>query len=139
MHDDLPPRRLPELGAPPPHNPALLRLYLATQWRRAFGINLSQVDRLLFVGGQFRPAQWPHIHAMGVRAVLSLQAECADEFCDPLPARALRLEVIDFQPPSLDQLRAAVDFIGAAHADGDPVLVHCHAGVGARRSPPPPT
>jgi hypothetical protein len=44
----------------------------AGQWRRYFGLNISQViDPLLFVGGQFDPQQWTQIHALGVRAVLS--------------------------------------------------------------------
>ncbi|HEU4321760.1 MAG TPA: dual specificity protein phosphatase [Roseiflexaceae bacterium] len=121
---------LPDPGAPPPLRPLKLLHYMQTQWRRAFGLNLSQIDELLFVGGQFRPEQWPHIHAMGVRAVLSLQAENADVFEGPPPERALRLLVEDFHPPSVEQLHAAVGFIREAHAVRLPVLVHCHAGVG---------
>jgi predicted protein tyrosine phosphatase len=104
--------------------------YLRTQWRRGFGLNVSRVDDLLFVGGQFRARQWPALHALGIRAVLSLQAEREDSFQGPPPERALRLLVPDFHPPSVDQLHEAVAFIQAAHADQLPVLVHCHAGVG---------
>jgi protein-tyrosine phosphatase len=104
--------------------------YLRTQWRRGFGLNVSRVDDLLFVGGQFRARQWPALHALGIRAVLSLQAERADAFHGPPPERALRLLVPDFHPPSVDQLHEAVAFIQAAHAAQLPVLVHCHAGVG---------
>jgi protein-tyrosine phosphatase len=104
--------------------------YLRTQWRRGFGLNVSRIDDLLFVGGQFRARQWPALHALGIRAVLSLQAEREDTFHGPPPDRALRLLVPDFHPPLIDQLHEAVAFIQAAHADQLPVLVHCHAGVG---------
>jgi protein tyrosine phosphatase (PTP) superfamily phosphohydrolase (DUF442 family) len=105
-------------------------LYLRTQWRRGFGLNVSRIDDLLYVGGQFRARQWPALRALGIRAVLSLQAEREDTFRGPPPDRALRLLVPDFHPPSLDQLHEAVAFIRAAHAERLPVLVHCHAGVG---------
>jgi protein tyrosine phosphatase (PTP) superfamily phosphohydrolase (DUF442 family) len=105
-------------------------LYLRTQWRRGFGLNVSRIDDLLFVGGQFHPRQWPVLRGLGIRAVLSLQAEREDTFHGPPPDRALRLLVPDFHPPSVEQLHEAVAFIQAAHADQMPVLVHCHAGVG---------
>lgn len=121
---------LPEPGAPPPATPRLLWRWIVTQWRRAFHVNASRLDEFLFVGGEFPCAQWPAVHALGVRAVLSLQGEREDEFCVPLPVRTLRLEVEDFHPPSLDQLEAAVAFLRQARADGLPTLIHCHAGVG---------
>ena len=95
-----------------------------------FGLNISRIDDLLFVGGEFSAAQWVDLHALGIRAVLSLQAEREDRFAGTPPARALRLAVEDFHPPTIAQLHEAVVFIGACHADGLPVLVHCHAGVG---------
>lgn len=104
--------------------------YLHAQWQRAFGLNISQVNSLLYVGGQFDAQQWPALHQLGVRAVLSLQAERADQFVEPLPTRTLRLLVPDFHPPSLEQLAEAVAFIEAAHAEQLPVFIHCHAGVG---------
>src|SRR5215216_4183412 len=117
------------------HPPTLLDLahawhYLRTQWRRGFGLNVSQIDELLFVGGQFRARQWPALHALGIRAVLSLQAEREDTFHGPPPDRVLRLLVPDFHPPLIAQLHEAVAFIQAVHAKQLPVLVHCHAGVG---------
>ena len=116
-------------------SPTLLDLsqawhYLRAQWRRGFGLNVSRVDDLLFVGGQFRARQWPALRALGIRAVLSLQAEREGTFHGPPPDRALRLLVPDFYPPSIGQLHEAVAFIQAAHADQLPALVHCHAGVG---------
>src|SRR5262249_59846734 len=70
------------------------------------------------------------VQALGLGAVLSLRAERGDVFDGPPPERALRLEVPDFHPPSVEQLREAVAFIQAAHSERLPVLVHCHAGVG---------
>lgn len=104
--------------------------YVRTQMRRAFGVNVSQIDPLLFVGGQFRPTQWAALHALGIRAVLSLQAESEDRFAGPPAPRALRLLVPDFHAPDMEQLRQGVQFVTDAHRDGLPVLVHCHAGVG---------
>jgi hypothetical protein len=122
---------LPEPGAPPPLGDwALLRRYVATQWRRAFGLNISQVSPLLFVGGEFTAGQWPAIHALGVRAVLNMQAERADEFVAPHPQRTLRVPVPDFHAPTLAQLDEAVRFVAEAQRDGLPVFIHCHAGVG---------
>jgi hypothetical protein len=122
--------RLPDSGSPPPNEPARLWLYAMTQWRRLFGLNVSQVDDLLFVGGEFTPAQWADLGALGIRAVLSLQAEREDQFDGRPPDRTLRLPVEDFHPPTIAQLREAVAFIDGCRADGLPVLIHCHAGVG---------
>lgn len=104
--------------------------YLRAQWERYFRLNISAIDALLFVGGQFSPSQWPRMHSLGVRAVLSLQAERPDRFSGPPPAQTLRIEVPDFSAPSLAQLAEGVAFISAAHAADLPVLVHCHAGIG---------
>ncbi len=104
--------------------------YLRTQWQRVFGLNVSRINDLLFVGGQFRARQWPALRALGIRAVLSLQAEREDRFFGPPPDCALRLLVPDFHPPSIEQLHEAITFIQAAHAQQRPVLIHCHAGVG---------
>jgi predicted protein tyrosine phosphatase len=122
--------RLPDSGVLQLSDPTRLWLYTVTQWRRLFGLNVSQIDDLLFVGGEFTPAQWGELHAVGIRAVLSLQAEREDQFEGTPPQRALRLPVEDFHPPSIEQLFEAVAFIDACRADGLPVLIHCHAGVG---------
>jgi protein-tyrosine phosphatase len=122
--------RLPDSGAPPPSEPARLWLYAVTQWRRIFGLNVSQIDELLFVGGEFTPTQWPDLSALGIRAVLSLQAEREDQFVGSPPDRALRLPVEDFHPPTIAQLHQAITFIESCRSDGLPVLIHCHAGVG---------
>jgi predicted protein tyrosine phosphatase len=108
----------------------LMLTYVRTQWRRYFGLNLSPVTPQLFVGGQFRPEQWPQLQLLGVRAVLSLQAEREDDFTGTPPEIALRLLVRDFTAPTLEQFAAGVAFIEQAHGANLPVFVHCHAGVG---------
>ncbi len=107
----------------------LLR-YTTAQWNRFFGLNISRLNDMLYVGGEFQASQWPQLRALGIRAVLSLQAEREDVFEGPPPDRALRLEVVDFHSPTIEQLHQAVAFVNAAHADGLPTLIHCHAGVG---------
>ena len=103
---------------------------MRTAWDKAFGLNVSRIYDNLYVGGQFTPEQWPRLHALGIRAVLSLQEEYEDRFAGTPPERSLRLLVPDFQAPTLEQLQAGVAFIEAAHADELPVMVHCHAGMG---------
>ncbi|HMO56866.1 MAG TPA: dual specificity protein phosphatase [Roseiflexaceae bacterium] len=110
--------------------PTWLRQYLFTQWQRLLGLNASRVTELLYVGGEFRAAQWPMLHSLGVRAVLSLQAERHDEFSGPPPARHLRVPVEDFHAPTIEQLQVACEFLEDTHRAGHPTLVHCHAGVG---------
>ncbi len=107
-----------------------MRIYLRTQWARYFGLNVSQITPLLLVGGQFRPNKWPALQALGVRAVLSLQAEREDRFIGQPPERMLRLPVVDYTPPTLEQIEEGVAFISAAHEAEMPVFVHCHSGVG---------
>jgi predicted protein tyrosine phosphatase len=107
-----------------------LRNYMATQWRRVFGLNISPVAANLFVGGQFAPTQWPALHALGVRAVLSMQAEYIDRFSGAPEPQFMRLIVPDFHAPTLEQIDEGVHFMRTAHVAGLPVLVHCHAGVG---------
>ncbi|PDW03883.1 protein-tyrosine phosphatase family protein [Candidatus Viridilinea mediisalina] len=108
----------------------MLLPYLQAQWQRIFGLNVSMINAQLFVGGQFSVEQWPELYRLGIRAVLSLQAEHEDQFMEPYPSRQERLLVADFTAPTLEQLDAGVAFVQAAHAEGLPVFIHCHAGVG---------
>lgn len=104
--------------------------YSTTQLQRVWGINMTQINDLLYVGGEFRARQWPAMYNTGVRAVLSLQGEREDTFTGTPPTRTLRLMVEDFYAPSIAQLQEAVVFLQEAHAAQLPTLVHCRAGVG---------
>ncbi len=108
----------------------MIRSYVQSQLSRFFGLNITHVAPLLYVGGEFRDHQWPQIADMGIRAVLNLQAERVDQFQGTPPERTLHLLIPDFHPPTFQQFDSGVAFITAAHADGLPVFVHCHAGVG---------
>jgi len=67
----------------------------------------------------------------GINSILTLTI-------DPLPAEFTRdLDIVmghvpmqDHQPPSIDALGRAVEFIGERSAAGEAVLVHCLAGEG---------
>ncbi len=67
----------------------------------------------------------------GVKAIVSLTASA-------LPAGAmtgrdmayLHLPIQDMQSPSLEDIRAFVQFVDEAGEQGRPVMVHCSAGLG---------
>ncbi len=114
----------------PATNESATRRYLTDLLSRFLRPNLTQIDPLLFVGGQFRADEWPTIAALGVRAVLSMQAENVDRFSGTPPDRTLRVAVIDYHAPTIEQLHVAAAFGTAARRDGLPLFVHCRAGVG---------
>jgi atypical dual specificity phosphatase len=71
----------------------------------------------------------PRLRAEGITAVVSLTRRPA------LPAdvpelRVLHLPVIDMMPPSVEQMRQAVEFIESEVRSGGRVAVHCLAGQG---------
>jgi protein-tyrosine phosphatase len=65
--------------------------------------------------------------------VLSLRSKAEDRFFGTPPTRFHRIPVDDYQAPSMDQLKEAVQFIDECTSAQLPTLVHCKAGVG--RSP----
>lgn len=77
------------------------------------------------------PEHLTFLHDQGIRGVISLTE-------DSLPRAALaeagldylHLPVIDFEPPSHEQLVSGVAFIDDHRERGDAVLVHCRAGIG---------
>lgn len=99
-------------------------------WRRTERLNISKITDQLFVGGQFKPEQWPAIYNLGIRAVLNLQAEHIDDFVAPFPSRTMRIMIPDFHAPTMDQLHEGVTFIRTAHEANEPALIHCFAGAG---------
>ena len=69
--------------------------------------------------------------AQGVKAIVSLTANALR--AGEMAARDmayLHLPVQDMQPPSLGDIRAFVQFVDEAGAQGRPVMVHCSAGLG---------
>ncbi len=62
--------------------------------------------------------------------MVNLRIEFDDEAAGIAPQRYLHLPTIDDTPPSLEDLRAGVDFItGEIEREGS-VYVHCGSGVG---------
>ena len=69
--------------------------------------------------------------AQGVKAIVSLTANALQ--VNEVAARNmayLHLPIRDMQPPSLEDIRAFVQFVDEAVGQGRPVIVHCSAGLG---------
>jgi protein tyrosine phosphatase (PTP) superfamily phosphohydrolase (DUF442 family) len=91
---------------------------------------VSEISPQLHVGGQYRKRGWSRLAARGITAVVNLRIEFDDREAGIAPPRYLYLPVVDDQAPSLEQLEAGVEFIGAEAADGGSVYVHCGSGIG---------
>lgn len=92
--------------------------------------SLSQVQPLLFVGGQHRRKGLPRMRAWGIEAVVNMRAESDDAARGIAPAHYLWLPTEDDAPPSPAALRRGTDFIAAQIAAGRGIYIHCAAGVG---------
>lgn len=103
----------------------LARLILGSPLRR-----FSQVNRHLFVGGQYRPRGWKRMKRWGIDAVVNMRVEYDDEQAGIAPEHYLHLPTIDTTPPSIEQLEMGVQFIQAEIDHGHGVYIHCEAGVG---------
>lgn len=100
---------------------------------RAQGVSpqsLSQVQPLLFVGGQHRRKGLSRMRAWGIEAVVNMRAESDDAARGAAPEHYLWLPTVDDAVPSLAELQRGVDFIAAQIAAGRGVYIHCAAGVG---------
>lgn len=103
----------------------LARLVLGSPLRR-----FSQVNRHLFVGGQYRSRGWRRMKHWGIDAVVNMRIEFDDEKAGIAPDHYLHLPTVDTTPPSLQQLEKGVEFIRAEIDHGHGVYIHCEAGVG---------
>ncbi len=91
---------------------------------------LSQVQPLLFVGGQHRRRGVARMRAQGIAAVVNMRAEADDAARGIAPEHYLWLPTVDDAVPSMEALRRGVDFITTHIAAGRGVYIHCAAGVG---------
>ncbi len=67
----------------------------------------------------------------GIGAVVSLtESSLEQRILVEYGFRYLHLPVVDFRPPSLEQIRTFVEFQEKAEKDDIPVVVHCAAGLG---------
>jgi protein-tyrosine phosphatase len=93
--------------------------------------DFDAIDDTLIVGSAFRRDDVRLLVELGVRAVVSLQAEA----CDPEDALAevgilcARVECEDFHAPTPAQMLAAVDAVEGFIAEGRRVYLHCFAGL----------
>jgi predicted protein tyrosine phosphatase len=90
----------------------------------------SEITPQLHVGGQYRQRGWERLAARGITAVVNLRTEFDDEAAGIAPQRYLYLPTADDTPPSLEHLRAGVDFITEEIRCAGSVYVHCGSGVG---------
>lgn len=72
------------------------------------------------------------LHEAGVRSTVNLCEEYAGDAVslDAIGLRQLCLPTLDYQSPSLDDVRRGVEFIRQEVAAGRKVYVHCKAGQG---------
>ncbi|MGD2145628.1 MAG: dual specificity protein phosphatase [Anaerolineae bacterium] len=92
--------------------------------------SLSQITSQLHVGGQYRRRGWDRMAARGITAVVNLRLEFDDQVARIAPQRYLYLPTVDDTPPTMEHLRAGVDFIADEISQGGGVYVHCGSGVG---------
>jgi protein-tyrosine phosphatase len=96
------------------------------------GLNISQVEDWLWVGGSVPRSQYPALAARGITAVIDLRAERGDDeqALAALGIALLRLPVVDRYPPSVAQLRQGVEWALPRVAAGGRLYAHCEHGVG---------
>jgi predicted protein tyrosine phosphatase len=90
----------------------------------------SKITPELHVGGQYRQRGWSRLKRRGITAVVNMRTEFDDQAAGVAPQRYLHLPTADHQPPSLEDLRAGVDFIAEEISNGGAVYIHCGSGVG---------
>ncbi len=75
---------------------------------------------------------YDRLRSLGVTSVLDMRGEKADdrEALDARGIRYKRVEVVDYEAPTPEQLREAVEWIRSEVAAGRRVYVHCRAGIG---------
>lgn len=91
---------------------------------------VSQITPELHVGGQYRHRGWERLNSRGVTAAVNMRIEFDDAAAGIAPRRYLYLPTVDDAPPSLEHLRAGVDFMAQEIEAGGGVYVHCGSGVG---------
>ena len=92
---------------------------------------LSAVSPNLLLGGQhYYQRGYQRLLDYGITAVVNMRERHSDMDKGIGGARHLQLATVDNTPPSVDDLRRGVDFIGAEIARGGKVYVHCAVGCG---------
>lgn len=96
------------------------------------GVNVSQVNEWLWVGGSVPSAQYRVLADQGITAVIDLRAERCDDRAalEALGLELLHLPVPDHYPPSVEQLMKGVEWAVPRLKAGGRLYTHCEHGVG---------
>ena len=106
-------------------NVLLSRVLRVRRWR-------DRIDETVLLGALPFPSHAADLHAEGVRGVVNTCEEYGGPVAeyDRLGMTQLYIPTLDFQPPNLDELERAVEFIAGHRDRGEGVYVHCKAGRG---------
>jgi protein-tyrosine phosphatase len=96
------------------------------------GMNVSQVNDWLWVGGSVARSQYAALKAQGITAVIDLRAERVDDAAAlaALGIELLHVPVTDRYPPSVEQLMKGVEWALPRLKAGGKLYTHCEHGVG---------
>jgi protein tyrosine phosphatase (PTP) superfamily phosphohydrolase (DUF442 family) len=96
------------------------------------GMNVSQVNEWLWVGGSVSRSQYAALAAQGITAVIDMRAERCDDRAalGALGIELLHLPVTDRYPPSVEQLMKGVEWALPRVKAGGRLYAHCEHGVG---------
>lgn len=101
--------------------------------RRVLGVSphsVSQVQPLLYVGGQHKRHGLPRMRKWGIQAVVNMREESDDAERGLLLDHYLWLAVTDDHDPTFEELQRGANFIAEHVAAGHGVYIHCASGVG---------
>ncbi len=130
-----PPNPLLRLGGHLKTGPRAIALrWLDVCHRRLIGSPiwvLSEVSPNLLLGGQhYYQRGYQRMRAYGVTAIVNMRRKHSDTNKGIGGERHLQLATVDNTPPSVEDLRRGVEFIGAEIERGGKVYVHCAVGCG---------
>ncbi|WP_426756535.1 protein-tyrosine phosphatase family protein [Myxococcus sp. Y35] len=96
------------------------------------GLNVSQVNDWLYVGGSVPRSRYTELKARGITAVIDVRGERCDdaEALAALGIELLNLPVTDRYPPSVEQLMRGVAWALPRLEQGGRLYTHCEHGVG---------
>jgi len=96
------------------------------------GLNVSQVNDWLYVGGSVPRSRYAELKARGITAVIDVRGERCDdaEALAALGIELLNLPVTDRYPPSVEQLMRGVAWALPRLEQGGRLYTHCEHGVG---------
>ncbi len=90
----------------------------------------TEVEAGLVIGGVPTRWRWQRLRALGVGHALCLLAEAPPDSWMSDSLGLLWLPVPDMYAPTIDQLRAASEFIDEARAVRSGVMIYCGSGIG---------